>query len=184
MAPGTLVAYFYGCGDNPNYPGRFEYPGNGPFDKARAYKVGDIRDGTSNTIFFGERSRFINDPSSVFNFWTTVRLWNSGGTLRPSGFSFPVPKINANWKTPLWFDTELPPGTSDDSDYKAWVLTDAIADQYRDYGQWGFGSLHPGGANFLFGDGSVKFLKETIAGPTYRALGTRAGNETISADAI
>jgi prepilin-type N-terminal cleavage/methylation domain-containing protein/prepilin-type processing-associated H-X9-DG protein len=44
-------------------------------------------------------------------------------------------------------------------------------------------SYHPGGVNALFGDGSVKFLKQTVAGPTYRALGTIAGGEVISADA-
>ena len=45
-------------------------------------------------------------------------------------------------------------------------------------------SLHPGGANFLFADGSVKFLKESINIQTYRSLGTRAWNEVISADAL
>ncbi len=46
-----------------------------------------------------------------------------------------------------------------------------------------FGSLHPGGANFAMADGSVRFIKQTIAQPTYQALGTRAGGEVISADA-
>ena len=45
-----------------------------------------------------------------------------------------------------------------------------------------FGSLHPGGANFAMGDGSVRFIKQTIAQPTYHALGTRAGGKVISAD--
>jgi prepilin-type processing-associated H-X9-DG protein len=43
--------------------------------------------------------------------------------------------------------------------------------------------MHPGGANFLFGDGSVKFLKKSISLPTYCALGSRAGGEVVSADA-
>jgi prepilin-type processing-associated H-X9-DG protein len=43
-------------------------------------------------------------------------------------------------------------------------------------------SRHPGGTNFLFGDGSVKMLKETIRIEVYRALSTRAGGEAISAD--
>jgi len=44
-------------------------------------------------------------------------------------------------------------------------------------------SFHPGGSNFTFADGSVKFLKSSISRPTYWALGTRAYGEVISADA-
>ena len=47
----------------------------------------------------------------------------------------------------------------------------------------GFKSKHPGGANFLFADGSVKFLKATLNRYTYAALGSRAGSEVISSDA-
>ena len=45
----------------------------------------------------------------------------------------------------------------------------------------GFGSYHPGGANFVFGDGSVKFLKSTTDLGVLSALGTRAGGEVVSA---
>jgi prepilin-type N-terminal cleavage/methylation domain-containing protein/prepilin-type processing-associated H-X9-DG protein len=43
-------------------------------------------------------------------------------------------------------------------------------------------SMHPGGANVLFADGSVHFLKSSIALKTYWSLGTKANGETISAD--
>jgi prepilin-type N-terminal cleavage/methylation domain-containing protein/prepilin-type processing-associated H-X9-DG protein len=43
-------------------------------------------------------------------------------------------------------------------------------------------SNHPGGANFLFGDGSVRFLKSSIAIRTYWALGTKANGEVVSSD--
>ena len=45
-------------------------------------------------------------------------------------------------------------------------------------------SNHPGGVNGLMGDGSVKFLKDSINLQTYWALGTRARSEVISADAF
>jgi prepilin-type processing-associated H-X9-DG protein len=41
---------------------------------------------------------------------------------------------------------------------------------------------HPDGTNFAFGDGSVRFLKRTIAPRVLEALTTRNGNEVISAD--
>jgi prepilin-type N-terminal cleavage/methylation domain-containing protein/prepilin-type processing-associated H-X9-DG protein len=43
-------------------------------------------------------------------------------------------------------------------------------------------SRHPGGVNVLFGDGSVKFVKDSVNLQTWRGLGTRAGGEVISAD--
>ena len=38
-------------------------------------------------------------------------------------------------------------------------------------------SRHPGGANVLFGDGSVHYKKNSIDGGTWAAVGTRAGGE-------
>jgi prepilin-type N-terminal cleavage/methylation domain-containing protein/prepilin-type processing-associated H-X9-DG protein len=45
-------------------------------------------------------------------------------------------------------------------------------------------SWHPGGVNALMGDGSVKFVKDTINVQTWRALSTTQGGEVISADAM
>ena len=42
-----------------------------------------------------------------------------------------------------------------------------------------FGSTHPGGATFGFGDGHVQFIVENIDLEIYWALGTRAGTETF-----
>ena len=43
-------------------------------------------------------------------------------------------------------------------------------------------SYHPGGVNALFADGSVRFVKSTVNGLTWRALGTVAGGEVLGAD--
>ena len=43
-----------------------------------------------------------------------------------------------------------------------------------------FRADHPTGANFLFADGSVRFLIATIDPVTYTALGTRDGGEVVS----
>lgn len=41
-------------------------------------------------------------------------------------------------------------------------------------------SLHPGGANFILGDGSVHFLNDSIDYRLYNEMGTRAGEEGSS----
>jgi prepilin-type processing-associated H-X9-DG protein len=43
---------------------------------------------------------------------------------------------------------------------------------------------HPGGVNALLGDGSVRFVKQSISGQVWRALGTVAGGEVIGSDAF
>jgi prepilin-type N-terminal cleavage/methylation domain-containing protein/prepilin-type processing-associated H-X9-DG protein len=57
------------------------------------------------------------------------------------------------------------------------------------YGDWdcdpathGLSSFHPGGANVGFADGSVRFLKSSVAFQAVWALGTRAGGEVLSSD--
>jgi prepilin-type N-terminal cleavage/methylation domain-containing protein/prepilin-type processing-associated H-X9-DG protein len=43
-------------------------------------------------------------------------------------------------------------------------------------------SFHPGGCNFAFADGSIRFIKDSVSILTYQALGTRNGGEVISSD--
>jgi prepilin-type N-terminal cleavage/methylation domain-containing protein/prepilin-type processing-associated H-X9-DG protein len=45
-------------------------------------------------------------------------------------------------------------------------------------------SRHPGGVNVLLGDGSVKFVKDSVNLQTWRGLGTRSGGEVISSDSF
>jgi prepilin-type processing-associated H-X9-DG protein len=49
-------------------------------------------------------------------------------------------------------------------------------------GVWGLSSFHPGGASALFGDGSVRFLKDSTNRNTLWAIGSRAQGEIVSAD--
>ena len=44
----------------------------------------------------------------------------------------------------------------------------------------GFYSYHPGGANFVLGDGSVQYLKETLDATTYRQLSSMNGGEVVT----
>ena len=47
-----------------------------------------------------------------------------------------------------------------------------------------FYSLHPGGANVLMGDGSVRFIKQSINLLAWQALSSRSVGEVISADSL
>lgn len=44
---------------------------------------------------------------------------------------------------------------------------------------WSFRSNHPGGLQFAFGDGSIRFIRQDVALDVYRALATRAGREPV-----
>jgi prepilin-type processing-associated H-X9-DG protein len=46
----------------------------------------------------------------------------------------------------------------------------------------GFGGPFPGGSNFLFGDGSVRFIKNAVDPRVFKALGTPSGGEIVNAD--
>jgi len=52
------------------------------------------------------------------------------------------------------------------------------------YGNFGMSSFHPGGANALFCDGSVRFLKSSTNQVVIWQLGSRAQGEVISSDAF
>ncbi|WP_417389321.1 DUF1559 domain-containing protein [Gimesia sp.] len=55
-------------------------------------------------------------------------------------------------------------------------------DPINGYAEEAAGSYHTGGAQFVFGDGRVRFLSENMDMALYRALSTRAKRETLSAD--
>jgi prepilin-type processing-associated H-X9-DG protein len=62
------------------------------------------------------------------------------------------------------------------------VFCDAANDGTGRQSTVGASSRHSGGVNLLFCDGSVKFIKDSIAAQTWWALGTRANSEVVSAD--
>ncbi len=156
---------------------------DGVFGRNWNYTLASITDGTSNTAFVGEQSRFRNEPASYVDSWSLVGLRTStipeSGPVdtRPFGFGYVVPQINAqaqNYGSTTVFTPQYV------SDLQTWWQQPLAAT----YGQFGFRSNHPGGANFVFGDGSVRYIKQSINAATYRAIGTRASGEVISADQL
>jgi prepilin-type N-terminal cleavage/methylation domain-containing protein/prepilin-type processing-associated H-X9-DG protein len=162
-----------------------------------AIRLQSITDGTSNTIGVGEFARFKNDPDQVCNEWQAglVFLSNlSNKTTRPQALASSVPRINAPFAPDNLTTFPAQTWTFPTGDVDSWCFLQNNGADYRLLGQWGFRSQHPGGANFLFCDGSVRFLKDTIdlGNPNYsrpitkgvyRQLSTRSAGEVISSDA-
>jgi prepilin-type N-terminal cleavage/methylation domain-containing protein/prepilin-type processing-associated H-X9-DG protein len=157
----------------------------GAFGRNVFYRLSDLIDGTSNTLFVGETSRFREESAMTrFNIANVGGSWSGNDLANPrrypdwndtriSGGAYVVPRINAKpfIGPPTWVNSP-----SNGTNSQTWI----VDPRSLDLGQFGFRSMHPGGAHFLFGDGSVRFVKETIDVPTYRALGTRAGGEVVS----
>ena len=96
-----------------------------------------------------------------------------------------LPAEDAN--NEFWTATSAGAGTTIPMNWSTKLAVDGFGstnwNSRLSYAARGFKSRHPGGVNFLFADGSVKFLKNSINRATYAALGSRNGGEVISADA-
>ncbi len=147
-------------------------------------RLSSIIDGTSNTA---AASEWIKGKSGLnapgLNLVYAIGQYNNGGPVND------VAVCTAS-TTPLW-------------DFKGeyWTLQDtgrggpyyhvmppnqpacAVSAAFGNVDSFiGAGSFHPGGANVLCMDGSVRFIKSSVNLATWNAQGTRAGGEVISAD--
>ena len=135
-------------------------------------RIQQITDGLSNTIF--PRRGVLSAPAS----YTVAQLDLAGVARRKAVWEFGSDSIDCQYgMNEALGSTGVPmnlksPGPN--------VFTGAALEAYIA----SYGSAHPGGANFLMGDGSVRFIKTTINPAIYSALGTRAGGEVLSADAF
>jgi prepilin-type N-terminal cleavage/methylation domain-containing protein/prepilin-type processing-associated H-X9-DG protein len=151
-------------------------------------KIAQISDGTSNTAFFSEKIR-----------GTGIR---DGDARSDSMVIAPVTSLDATYLA----CKAANPATATRLTHRqgaSWVMGEMCCTLYNHVAppnsptcaglgfQGGMSNMpmqvppsskHPGGTNVLFGDGSVKFIKDSVSLVTWRALGTRAGGEVISAD--
>jgi prepilin-type N-terminal cleavage/methylation domain-containing protein/prepilin-type processing-associated H-X9-DG protein len=170
--------------------------GNGMFGAEGVIKIADVTDGTSNTTLFGETSRWIDDPAKGVNWYYFTAAFGTYNSTTPSasigGYNNGDFRIETGAFT--YPDINGPPDRTGQYLSAVWchcgtgycIPTDWLdpkcLQSVRRLGQWAFRSLHPGGVNFAFADGSVKFVKQTINTQALMALGTRAGGEVVSAD--
>jgi prepilin-type N-terminal cleavage/methylation domain-containing protein/prepilin-type processing-associated H-X9-DG protein len=157
---------------------------NGVFYGNSATRLAEITDGLSNTGFFGER--MVGDSSTGIISPIADVFFDPGAPLTPDDAMTQCQALNINNpanQLPMimgvpWIDGQH-------------ITLHVTTPNTRSCGFFGVNravmpasSRHPGGSNMLFGDGSVKFLKDSISLQTYRALGTRNGGEIISADSF
>ncbi len=164
-------------GSNSGITCGFGAAGIGMFWRNSNTRIAAVTDGLSNTNCIGERCA-AHSPTT----WTGA----------PTGARCPAWMCTSPWTTPNTPPNQCPNtgnGTAyDQSDFdEALCLGHGNATHKPNsdnpvFDPDVFWSMHPGGCNFLIGDGSVRFLKTGISPGTYQYLMTRAGGEIISGD--
>jgi prepilin-type N-terminal cleavage/methylation domain-containing protein/prepilin-type processing-associated H-X9-DG protein len=153
--------------------------------KARI-RFGDISDGSSETIAMGDAASGsilfpVRNPSTgaVDNSARLIQAWGAANVGQVSGgyagnfygSVFAVTAQNASTPETMNRKPATPTAWGGDTSGSNTPALDFIS---------GFRSNHPSGCNFLFCDGSVRFLHEGISQPVYQGLSTYAGGETVS----
>jgi prepilin-type processing-associated H-X9-DG protein len=135
--------------------------------------IAQVTDGTSNTLMVGERP-----PSNdmIFGWWFAGAGYGTNSTI-PYDPQVGVGDVTLGTKDPAYSTFLIQSYNFPCSPAKVGLVPGVLTDNCDQTHYW---SLHFGGSNFLFADGSAKFLPYS-ANSVLPALGTRSGGE-VSAD--
>lgn len=140
--------------------------------KNAGVRVGDITDGTSNTIAFSESLLGAGGTAPVGA--TDIRLYYKDvNALTPANCD--ASTVLVTDRGALWADGAYNCGLYNNVRPPNSPLMDCV--QHSNPAWKAARSRHEGGVNCVFGDGSVRFISNAIALTTWQALGTRAGGE-------
>jgi prepilin-type N-terminal cleavage/methylation domain-containing protein/prepilin-type processing-associated H-X9-DG protein len=167
-----------GLGSTPAVPYRNKLLAAKGLLKDGSTRIAEATDGTSNTVAFIECAG--RDERFVSQFADNTYPWLRGLGVPAGPHRF--------WR---WADPGNAFGTSGAPNNKfrpmnegvPWPSTSVTAGNQAGANEEPF-SFHPGGVNALFGDGSVRFIKDSINLATFRAILTLSGGETISSDSL
>ena len=144
---------------------------NGPIYRNSRVAYAGVSDGLSNTVVAGEKTPYLADASWVgiipgYRHFAYNAFASAGTGGIGVNYDYPGALLAAHSGPSLYEDPVVihPPNSP-------LGHTDEMY------------ALHPGGANVLLGDGSVRFIKQSINLLTWQALCSRAGGEVVSADA-
>lgn len=130
------------------------FPAEGVMFPASKTKFRDITDGTSNTIILAETRE------------ESAAVWIDGTTASVAARWFDYTRPDLSGQTVSINYTPYFPGPP-------LVPTNPIEQLY------GPSSMHPGGAQHLLGDGSVRFISQNLNVLTYDALVSKSGGEVV-----
>jgi prepilin-type N-terminal cleavage/methylation domain-containing protein/prepilin-type processing-associated H-X9-DG protein len=143
--------------------------------------------GTTGVINYGGESGGMRGFADYRTMGVTSMAGVTDGTSNTVIVGEALPREDAN--NEIWGATGSASGTTIPINWKtdqpyAGFGAGAPWNTRASYAGRGFKSMHPGGANFLLADGSVRFIKSTINKVPYAAIGSRNGGEVVSADSF
>ncbi|WP_165247209.1 DUF1559 family PulG-like putative transporter [Paludisphaera soli] len=135
---------------------------DGPFFRNSLTTIASITDGLSNTLFMGEHSPILSDKT-----WVGVV---------PGAVVCPTPRFAlslCDYAATLVLTHTGPAAGEGGIIHPPNARSNHVCQMY---------SEHPGGTNALLGDGSVRFIKESINQRAWAAIGTCRGGEVVGGD--